>query len=95
MILTTSLGVLRCITFSGRESVVDETCLPVKEPHVCFRQLRTWSASGPAEKGSGFEIVLAGAGYCALCTGFPKVISGLRKPIAIQAAISFNIILPE
>jgi hypothetical protein len=33
--------------------------------------------------------------YCALCTDFPKVISGLRKPIAIQAAISFNINLPE
>jgi hypothetical protein len=28
-------------------------------------------------------------------TVFPKVISGLRKPIAIQAAISFNINLPE
>jgi hypothetical protein len=26
---------------------------------------------------------------------FPKVISGLRKPIAIQAAISFNMNLPE
>ena len=36
----------------------------------------------------------AGA-YCALWTVFPKVISGLRKPIAIQAAISFNINLPE
>ena len=33
--------------------------------------------------------------YCALRTVFPKVISGLRKPIAIQAAISFNINLPE
>lgn len=33
--------------------------------------------------------------YCALWTVFPKVISGLRKPIAIQAAISFNINLPE
>jgi hypothetical protein len=28
-------------------------------------------------------------------TVFPNVISGLRKPIAIQAAISFNINLPE
>ena len=26
---------------------------------------------------------------------FPQVISGLRKPIAIQAAISFNMNLPE
>ena len=26
---------------------------------------------------------------------FPKVISGLRRPIAIQAAISFNMNLPE
>ena len=33
--------------------------------------------------------------YGALWTVFPKVISGLRKPIAIQAAISFNINLPE
>jgi hypothetical protein len=33
--------------------------------------------------------------YCALWTVFAKVISGLRKPIAIQAAISFNINLPE
>jgi hypothetical protein len=33
--------------------------------------------------------------YCALRTVFPKVISGLRKPIAIQAAISFNMNLPE
>ena len=30
--------------------------------------------------------------YCAV---LPKVISGLRKPIAIQAVISFNISLPE
>ena len=28
-------------------------------------------------------------------TGFPQLISGLRKPIAIQAAISFNMNLPE
>ena len=33
--------------------------------------------------------------YCALWTVFPNVILGLRKPIAIQAAISFNINLPE
>ena len=37
---------------------------------------------------------MAGA-YCTLWTVLPKVISGLRKPIAIQAAISFNINLPE
>jgi hypothetical protein len=36
----------------------------------------------------------AGA-YCTLRTVFPKAISGLRKPIAIHAAISFNINLPE
>jgi len=36
-----------------------------------------------------------GGGYYTLCTLFPKVISGLRNPIAIQAAISFNINLPE
>ena len=28
--------------------------------------------------------------YCAPRAVFPKVISGLRRPIAIQAAISFN-----
>ena len=33
--------------------------------------------------------------YCAARAVFPKVISGLRRPIAIQAAISFNINLPE
>jgi hypothetical protein len=33
--------------------------------------------------------------YCDLRTVFPKVISGLRRPIAIQAAISFNMNLPE
>jgi hypothetical protein len=33
--------------------------------------------------------------YYALRAVFPKAISGLRKPIAIQAAISFNIDLPE
>jgi hypothetical protein len=33
--------------------------------------------------------------YCALRTVFPKVISGLRRPIAIQAAINFNMNLPE
>jgi hypothetical protein len=33
--------------------------------------------------------------YYALRTVFPKVISGLRRPIAIQAAINFNMNLPE
>src|SRR6476659_2246354 len=32
---------------------------------------------------------------CDLRTVFPKVISGLRRPIAIQAAISLNMNLPE
>jgi hypothetical protein len=35
-----------------------------------------------------------GSAYCGRA-GFPKVMSGLRKPIAIQAAISFNMNLPE
>jgi hypothetical protein len=30
-----------------------------------------------------------------LRTLFPKVMSGLRRPIAIQAAISLNMALPE
>jgi hypothetical protein len=34
-------------------------------------------------------------GQCDLRTVFPKVISGLRRPIAIQAAISLNMNLPE
>jgi hypothetical protein len=33
--------------------------------------------------------------YCDLWTVFPKVISGLRRPIAIQAVISFSMNLPE
>src|ERR1700723_3536999 len=33
--------------------------------------------------------------YCALWTVFPKAISGLRKPIAIHAAVSFNKSWPE
>ena len=33
--------------------------------------------------------------YCVLRTVFPKAISGLRKPIAIQEAINFNMNLPE
>jgi hypothetical protein len=46
-------------------------------------------------------LALAGAlalgqpGHCDLRTVFPKVISGLRRPIAIQAAISLNMNLPE
>ena len=57
------------------------------------RELAVWA-------NSGLGIVLPyrcnmAGDYCALCTVFPKVISGLRKPIAIQAAISFNINLPE
>jgi hypothetical protein len=32
---------------------------------------------------------------CALPIVFPKLISGLRRPIAIQAAISLNMDLPE
>jgi len=36
-----------------------------------------------------------GAFYCAFRTVFPQGISGLRKPIAIQAAISFSMNLPE
>ena len=53
----------------------------------------------PFSANSSLVIVLAtdaiwrGA-YRAPCTVFPKVISGLRKPIAIQAVISFNI-MPE
>ena len=44
----------------------------------------------------GLGIVLAADAYGgAYCAVFPKVISGLRKPIAIQAAISFNINVPE
>src|SRR6266851_9485994 len=31
------------------------------------------------------------AGHCDLRTVFPKVISGLRRPIAIQAAISLSL----
>ena len=34
-------------------------------------------------------------GQCDLRTVFPKVISGLRRPIAIQAAMSLNMNLPE
>ena len=33
--------------------------------------------------------------HCDLRTVFPKVISGLRRRIAIQAAISLNMNLPE
>ena len=34
-------------------------------------------------------------GHCDLRAVFPKVISGLRRPIAIQAATSLNMNLPE
>jgi hypothetical protein len=37
----------------------------------------------------------AGHSHCDSRTVFPQAISGLRKPIAIQAAISFNMNLPE
>jgi hypothetical protein len=43
----------------------------------------------------GLEAHNMASAYCALWIVFPKVISGLRKPIAIQAAISININLPE
>jgi hypothetical protein len=43
----------------------------------------------------GLEAHNMPSAYCALRIVFPKVISGLRKPIAIQAAISFHINLPE
>jgi len=33
--------------------------------------------------------------YCCLRTAFPRAISGLRKPIVIQAAINFNMSLAE
>jgi hypothetical protein len=33
--------------------------------------------------------------YCGPGTAFPQVISGLRNPIAIQAAISLSMNLPE
>jgi hypothetical protein len=36
-----------------------------------------------------------GSAYCGVRTDFPNVISGLRIPIAIQAAISLNMNLPE
>jgi len=35
------------------------------------------------------------SGQFDLRTVFPKLISGLRRPIAIQAAISLNMNLPE
>ena len=39
--------------------------------------------------------VIAAPAYCGLRFVLPKLISGLRRPIAIQAAISFNMNLPE
>ena len=41
------------------------------------------------------EVAATASGQCDLRTVFPKVISGLRRPIAIQAAISLNMNLPE
>jgi hypothetical protein len=41
------------------------------------------------------EVAPTASGQCDLRTVFPKVISGLRRPIAIQAAISLNMNLPE
>jgi hypothetical protein len=44
---------------------------------------------------NGARLRATASAYCNLRTFFPKVISGLRRPIAIQAAISFNTNLPE
>jgi hypothetical protein len=41
------------------------------------------------------EVAPTASDHCDLWTFFPKVISCLRKPIAIQAAISLNMNLPE
>jgi hypothetical protein len=41
------------------------------------------------------EVAPTARGQCDLRTVFPKEISGLRKPIAIQAAISLTMNLPE
>ena len=41
------------------------------------------------------EVAPTASGQCDLRTVFPKVISGLRRPIAIQAATSLNMNLPE
>jgi hypothetical protein len=41
------------------------------------------------------EVAPTASGHCDLRADFPRVISGLRRPIAIQAAISLNMNLPE
>ena len=46
------------------------------------------------QRSKNYDVIAAPA-YCALRFVLPKLISGLRKPIAIQAAISFNMNLPE
>jgi hypothetical protein len=46
------------------------------------------------ERSKNYDVIAASA-YCALRFVLPKLISGLRKPIAIQATISFNMNLPE
>ena len=50
-------------------------------------RLKSDPASGPK--------MPSAVAYCSSPTVFPQVISGLRSPIAIQAAISFNMNLPE
>ena len=68
-------------------------------PDAGWRPLaRSRAPPGCADSGLGIRACYRhnmASAYCALWTVFPKVISGLRKPIAIQAAISFNINLPE
>jgi hypothetical protein len=59
--------------------------------------------TGSCPKGARFEhaslyrreVAPTASGHCDLPVDFPKVISGLRRPIAIQAAISLNMNLPE
>ena len=52
---------------------------------------------GPPERDNRVCEVLGtpASGQCDCWTGFPRVISGLRNPIAIQAAISLTMNLPE
>jgi hypothetical protein len=60
---------------------------------VAFRR---WEpAHGRSSAYSPYTGLQAAGAYGALRAIFPKVISGLRRPIAIQAAISFNMNLPE
>jgi len=53
------------------------------------------SASARFERASSCRSQRPAHGHCGLRTVFPQAISGLRKPIAAQAAISFNMNLPE